>query len=255
MRRLRVAMAQMDVVDGDRAENMRRAEKSVRESAGKGADLVCLPEACDLGWLCQSARTEALPIPGPYSDFLSGLSQELNIWIGAGCLEKAGPKTYNAGILISRKGEIVLRHRKINTLPELTAHLYDAGSAENISTADVAFGRVGLMICADNFEISHPCKVAKAGAWLLIAPHGFAERPDGLLDNGISFINHIKKVASETGLWVIGTNTAHSEVAGGAWKGYQHSGASTIADPRGKVVALGPLLEPATVIYDIPLDT
>lgn len=40
-------MVQMDVVDGNLAENMQRAEKSIREAAGKKVDMVCLPEAAD----------------------------------------------------------------------------------------------------------------------------------------------------------------------------------------------------------------
>jgi N-carbamoylputrescine amidase len=249
---LRVAMIQMDVIDGDLEENMRRAEQGIRESAERRADLVCLPEVADFGWLYQNARQDALPIPGKYTDFLSGLAKELNIWISAGCLEKDGDKTYNTAVLIDRQGAIVLKHRKISTLPELTAHLYDPGDAEDIHAVDTEFGRVGITICADNFDIEHPKKVAALGAWLLITPHGFAENTRDLLDNGVAYINHIKKVAKESNLWVIGTNTAISEVAGGAWKGYRHSGASTIAAPTGKAAAIGKFLETELVVFDIP---
>ena len=249
---LRVAMIQMDVVDGDLAENMRRAEKRIRESAEKKADLVCLPEAVDFGWLYQKAREDALTIPGTYTGFLSKLAKELKIWICAGCLEKAGDKTYNAAVLIDRTGAIVLKHRKINTLPDLTAHLYEAGNAQDIKAVDTEFGQVGVTICADNFDLKHPQKVADSGAWLLITPHGFAAPVNDLFDNGVSFINHIKKVAKQTKLWVIGTNTGLSEVAGGKWKGYRHSGGSTIADPAGKAVAIGRFIETDLVIFDIP---
>lgn len=249
---LRVAMLQMDVVDGDLAENMRRAERSIRESASLKADLVCLPEAADFGWLYQKARDDAHPIPGRYTGFLSTLAQELNVWISAGCLEKAVDKTYNAAVLIDPTGAIVLKHRKISTLPELTAHLYDAGNAQDIDVVDTEFGRVGITICADNFDLAHPQKVADRGAWLLIAPHGFAAKVSDLLDNGVSYMNHIKNIAKQTKLWVAGTNTALSEVAGGQWKGYRHSGCSTIADPTGKPVAIGSFLETDLVIHTIP---
>ncbi|MCC6487221.1 MAG: carbon-nitrogen hydrolase family protein [Candidatus Hydrogenedentes bacterium] len=252
---LRVAMIQMDVIDGDLAENTRRAEKSIREAADQKADLVCLPEAADLGWLYQKARENAQPIPGAYTDLLSNLAKELNVWICGGCLEKDGEKTFNSAILIDRSGAIVLKHRKISTLPKLTAHLYDAGNSGDIKVVDTEFGRVGVTICADNFNIVHPQKVADQGAWLLITPHGFAEKQEDLLDNGVAFINHIKNVASKTKLWVVGTNTALSEVAGGDWKGYLHSGASTIADPAGKAKVIGRFLEPDLVIYDIPVAT
>jgi len=249
---LRVAMVQMNVVDGNLVENMRRTEKSIREAAEKKVDLVCLPEAADFGWLYQKVREDALPIPGKYTDFLSGLAKELKVWISAGCLEKDGDKTYNSAVIIDRTGKIILKHRKINTLPNLTAHLYDPGSADDIKVVDTEFGRIGLTICADNFNIENPQKVANLGAWLLIAPHGFAEKESDLVDNAVKYMNHIKSVAGKTKLWVIGTNTGLSLVAGGKWKDYLHSGCSTIADPAGKAVAIGKLKETDLVIYDIP---
>jgi len=249
---LRVALVQMDVADGDLEENMRRAEQWIREAAGKGADLVCLPEAADFGWLHQRAREVALPVPGRYTDFLCALAKELRVWVCAGCLEKDGEKTYNSAVLIDRAGAVVLKHRKISTLPKLTAHLYDAGSARDIHTADTEFGRVGLTICADNFNIAHPKRAADLGAWLLLAPHGFAEKEEDLLDNGVSFITHIKNVAGKTGLWVAAADTGLSRVAGGDWAGYLHSGCSTVARPDGKVHAVGPFIQPALVVCDIP---
>ena len=247
-----VALAQMDVVDGNIEENMNRAEKSIREAAAEKADMVCLPEAVDFGWLYQNAREAAFPIPGTHTEHLSRLAKELNIWVAAGCLEKAGDKTYNAAVLIDRSGNIVLKHRKISTLPELTSHLYDPGDARDIKVVDTEFGRVGITICADNFDLKHPRKVADSGAWLLIAPHGFAAEKDDLYDNGVSYMNHIKKVAKSAHLWVIAANTALSLVTGGEWKDYQHSGCSTVADPTGKAVAVGKFIQPDLVLYDIP---
>lgn len=249
---LRVAMVQMDVLDGDPAENMKRAEKNIRDAARMKADMVCFPEAADLGWLCQRAREDAFTLPGRYTDFLSGLAKELKVWISAGCLEKDGDKTFNSAVLIDRSGKIVIKHRKINTLPNLTAHLYDAGSADDIKVVDTEFGILGITICADNFSIENPRKVAGLGAWMLIAPHGFAARENDLADNAIAFMNHIKKVAGESKLWVIGTNTCLSVIAGGEWKGRPHSGCSTIADPSGKAVTIGKFREPDLIFYDIP---
>ncbi|MCK5861919.1 MAG: carbon-nitrogen hydrolase family protein, partial [Candidatus Hydrogenedentes bacterium] len=181
-------------------------------------------------------------------------AQELGVWICAGCLEKEGDKTYNTAVLIDRSGKIVLKHRKIETLPELTSHLYDSGDAKNIQTVDTEFGRVGITICADNFNLKYPQKIADAGAWLLITPHGFAAKENDLFDNGVSYINHIKKVAKNTQLWVVAANTALSVVTGGAWKEYSHSGCSTVAAPEGKAVAVGQFIEPDLVVYDIPLE-
>ena len=252
--RIRVGIFQMDVADGDVTENMHRAEKGIRAAAKKGADLVCLPEAVDFGWLYQQARRDAFPIPGRYTDFLSALAKRLDIWISAGCLEKDGDKTYNSAVIIDRTGEIVLRHRKIITLPNLTRHLYDSGYAEDIKTVDTELGRIGLTICADNFNIENPKRVAALGAWLLITPHGYAAADADLPDNAVRYMNHIRNIARQTGMWVIGPNTCRSIIGGGEWKGRQHSGCSTIAAPTGKAMIFGKYNQTDMIIYDIVRD-
>jgi predicted amidohydrolase len=248
---LRVAVVQMDVVDGDLAANMKTAEMNIRKAAGMKADIVCLPEVVDFGWLYQQARRDAFPIPGKYSDFICDLARKLNIWISVGCLEKDGDKTYNSAILVDRSGNIVLKHRKINTLPDLTSHLYDAGSADDIRVVDTEFGVIGITICADNFTIENSKRVAELGAWLLITPHGYAARVKDVPDNAVRYMTHIRNIAKQTGLWVVGPNTCLSEVAGGEWKGWLHSGCSTIANPEGKVVVFGKFREPDLIVYDI----
>jgi predicted amidohydrolase len=102
------------------------------------------------------------------------LARRHHRWISAGCLEKDGDKVYNSAVIIDRSGRIVLKHRKIDTLPWLTKDLYDLGNPEDIRTVDTEFGRLGLTICADNFNLKNPQRVADQGAWLLIVSHGFA---------------------------------------------------------------------------------
>ncbi len=132
--RLRVALAQLPVEDGNLEYNMRLAEEAARQAAGEKADLLNLPEAADWGWLYQQARRDALPIPGRYTDFLAGLAKQHRIWISAGCLERDGERVYNSAVILDRAGRIVLKHRKINTLEHLTKPLYDQGRAEDIKT-------------------------------------------------------------------------------------------------------------------------
>jgi predicted amidohydrolase len=248
---LKIAIVQMDVKEGNLLLNMEQAETYIREAALQKVDMVCLPEAADFGWLYQQARCEALPVPGKYTDHLSLLARQLGIWICAGCLEKDGEKTYNAAVIIDRNGKIVLKHRKINTLPFLTSALYDAGNKDDIKVVDTEFGKIGLTICADNFDINNTMKVAELGAWLLIAPHGFAASAEDLYDNSNLYVNHIKNMAFQSKLWVVGPNTCLSTVGGGEWKGFLHSGCSTIANPAGKAAVIGKFNEPDLIIYEI----
>ncbi|MGQ9455650.1 MAG: carbon-nitrogen hydrolase family protein [Armatimonadota bacterium] len=250
---LRVAMCQFEIVDGNIAENMRRAEEYIRKAARNYAKLICLPEAADWGWLYEHARRDAFPIPGAYTDMLSRLAKELKVYICGGCLERDGDKTYNSAVLIDTQGNVVLKHRKINTLAFLTKDLYDAGRKEDLGTVDTESGRMGITICADNFDLNIPQKVADQGAWLLIAPHGFAAEKEKLRRNAEEFQQHIRRIAKHTKMWVIGTNTCRGPIAAGEWKGRPHSGCSTIARPDGSVAAVAKFNSPEIVISNIPV--
>jgi len=251
---LRVALAQIPVEDGDLARNMRLAKDAARAASQHKADFLCLPEAADYGWLYQQARRDALPIPGKYTDFLAKLARRRRMWISAGCLERDGDKVFNAAVIINRNGQIVLKHRKIKTLPQLTRHLYDAGSVEDIKTVDTEFGRIGLTICADNFDPDIPRRVAKMGAWLLITPHGFAAPESKLEENAVEYQNHIRKVAAEAKLWVVGTDAVLGRIKGGEWKGQLHSGCSMVARPDGSAAIVAKFKQPDLIIYDIPAE-
>ena len=251
---LRVAVAQIPIEDGDLRRNMRLAEDAIRAAAKEDPDLVCVPEAADYGWLDQQSREHATPIPNEYTKLLSALAREHRIWISAGCLEKDGDKVYNSAVIIDRSGEIVLKHRKIKTLKFLTKHLYDSGNVEDTKTVDTEFGTIGMTICADNFDLGIPARVAKMGAWLLITPHGFAAEESNLEKNGKDYRNHIANIASHTKMWVIGADAVLGTIKGGAWKGQLHSGCSTIADPGGRPVAVGKFKEPDLIFYDIPAE-
>jgi predicted amidohydrolase len=247
-------LAQLLIVDGDVQGNMRLAKQAAAEAAGQKADMLNLPEAADWGWLYQQARRDAFPVPGEYTDFLAALARQHRMWITAGCLEKDGDKVFNAAVIIDRSGRVVLKHRKINTLAWLTRSLYDAGRAEDVKTIATEFGRIGLTICADNFQPQIPQRVADQGAWLLIAPHGFAEEPPKMEQNARDYQAHIRRIAADTGLWVIATDAVLGTVQGGAWKGRQHCGCSMVARANGTPAIVGKFKEPDLVVLDIPAE-
>jgi predicted amidohydrolase len=249
---LRVALAQIDLDDGNLMRNIEIASAAAQEAAKHKPDVLCFPEAIDYGWLHQQGRRDALPIPGKYTDSLSVLARTHKMWICAGCLEKDGERTYNSAVILDRSGEIVHKHRKIRTLPDLTRHIYDAGPSNQPLTVDMEFGRLGLTICADNFDPAIPLRAARAGAWLLIAPHGFAAPVAEMEKNAREFAAHVRKIATQTGMWVAAANVALARVKGGEWKNQMHCGCSTVVRPDGSVAALGEFTRPGVVVCDIP---
>jgi N-carbamoylputrescine amidase len=250
---LRAALAQIPIEDGNVETNMRLAEEAASRAAEERVDILNFPEAADWGWLHQQARRDAFPIPGRYTEFLARIAEANRIWITAGCLERDGQKVYNSAVILNRTGRIVLKHRKINTLGWLTKDLYEPGRAEDVRTIDTEFGRIGLTICADNFIPEIPQRVADQGAWLLIAPHGFAAEPDKVEQNAREYEEHIRRVAKTAGLWVIGTDAVLGIVRGGDWKSRLHCGCSMIARPDGTAAVIAKFKEPDLAVFDIPV--
>ena len=147
----RVGMAQTRVEGGQPEANLTRAADAVRRAAGLGCRLVVLPECLDLGWTDPSARTLAQPIPGPHADALIGASRAARVYVATGLVERAGDRLYNAAVLISPAGEILLHHRKVNEL-DIALDLYAVG--DRLGVAETELGTLGLAVCADNFGSS-----------------------------------------------------------------------------------------------------
>ena len=87
---------------------------------------------------------------------------------------------YNAAVLISDTGELLLKHRKIGILSHLMNPPYQP--AENIQTCETRFGRVGLLICADTFDDAHLDAMAALKPELLLVPYTWAAAEE----NGLS---------------------------------------------------------------------
>jgi predicted amidohydrolase len=112
----KLGMGQM-LVEGGRVEaNLGRAEAMIAGAAAAECRVVVLPECLDLGWLDESAPSQAEPIPGPRTDRLSAAARRHNIFVAAGLTERDGDRCYNAAILLDSEGRLLLKHRKGNEL-------------------------------------------------------------------------------------------------------------------------------------------
>src|SRR5262245_11422626 len=101
----KLAMAQMMVEAGKPDANLDSATARIAEAANKGAQIVLLPEAMDLGWTDPSAKTMAYEIPdGKTCRQLRDAAAKNNIYVCAGIIEKDGDKTYNAAVIIDPTG-------------------------------------------------------------------------------------------------------------------------------------------------------
>ncbi len=245
-------MGQLLVEGGEPERNLQRAEKMAREASQKGCEIILLPEVLDLAWTHPSAKTEAQPIPGPYSDRLCKAARELGIYVCAGLTEKYKERVYNTAIFVDKNGEILLKYRKINLLT-VEQPFYSVG--HSLSVIDTPFGIIGVNICADNYLDGLPIghALARMGAQIILSPSSWTvdyiidETQDPYKEKWIKPYSILAKLYDVV---VIGA-TSVGYIVGGPYEGKKMVGCSIAVNKNG-VIARGPYLEFAGEL--IPVD-
>ncbi|NIP23894.1 MAG: carbon-nitrogen hydrolase family protein [Phycisphaerae bacterium] len=236
MRNIKIVMAQILCLDDDRAGNFVRIENAIREAKEAAADIICLPEMVILGWVNPDAHERACPIPGEDSGRLCELSKKYDIYLCAGLAEKDGTKLYDSAVLIDEKGEIVLKHRKINILMELMTPPYTPG--KEVNAVETKFGKIGVLICADTHSDEILKRMAQLKPDLLLVPYGYAEQEKNWPEHGKELERVVSEAGRKTGAVVIGTNLV-GEITKGPWKGRIFGGHSVAADKNGETLTIG----------------
>jgi predicted amidohydrolase len=249
-------MAQMLVEPGRIEANLSRAADMVAQAGRSGCDIVVLPECLDAGWTHESARTLATPLPGPTTDRLRAMAADSGVLVAAGFTERVGDRIFNAAVLVSAQGEVLLHHRKINEL-DFARRIYSVGTS--LSVASTPVGTVGLDICADNAPGSLALgeSLGLMGAEILVSPSAWAVPPshDELLDPyGSMWEESYAALARRHRMPVVGVSNV-GPVVGGEWNGWRCIGCSLAVDRDGRVVARGPYGERAEELVLVTLAT
>ena len=236
---LKIGMGQLLVEGGEPERNLKRAGKMLEDAAEKSCRLVLLPECLDFAWTHPSAKTEAQPIPGPYSDILCKLAKTYNLYLCAGLTERSEDKVYNTAIFISPKGKILLKYRKINVLT-VAQDIYSIG--ETLSVVKTPFGVVGVNICSDNYidslDIGHT--LARMGAQIILSPSSWTvdySIVEGDILYGKKWLKPYQTLAVAHDLIVVSA-TAVGVIIGGVYEGKKMVGCSLAVNKDG-IVAEG----------------
>jgi len=235
MKMTKAAICQIFCLDGDRRGNLIRIESAIREAKDAGAEIACFPETAILGWVNPDAHKRAQPIPGEDSDKLCRLARDYELHLCIGLAEKKGRHLYDSAVLIDSKGNILIKHRKINLLTELMNPPYTAG--RNIDVVETKFGKIGLLICADTHDGKILERMAALKPDLLLIPYGYAAAESEWPGHGKELEKVVINTAKKTGAFVIGTNLV-GEITNGPWKGRIYGGQSLAADRTGRIVVV-----------------
>lgn len=161
----------------DREENVRRLQQKVRQLARDGAELIVTQELHNGLYFCQTEDTaifdQAETIPGPSTDSFGLLAKELEVVIVLSLFEKRAAGLYhNTAVVIEKDGSIAGKYRKMH-IPDDPAYyekFYFTPGDLGFHPIETSVGKLGVLVCWDQWYPEAARLMALAGAELLIYP-------------------------------------------------------------------------------------
>ena len=241
----RVGLVQMSC-GLDPNENFAKAEWRVREAAGRGAQVICLPELFRSQYFCreEDAALFALaePVPGPSTEALGRLARELGVVIVASLFERRAPGLYhNTAAVIGVAGELAGLYRKMHIPddPLYFEKFYFAPGDLGFRSFETPFGRLGVLVCWDQWYPEAARISSLAGADILFYPTAIGWHPREKVRFGAEQLDAWRLIqrghAIANGVYVAAVNRVGYE--GPPEQGIEFWGSSFVADPFGGLIA------------------
>jgi N-carbamoylputrescine amidase len=244
-RKIKVGLVQMRCTPRPE-ENIANAMEQVREAAGKGAQIVCLPELFRSQYFCQSEDHEnfklAEEIPGPTSNAMGQLGRELGVVIVASLFEKRAPGVYhNTAAILDSDGAFLGKYRKMHIPddPLFYEKFYFAPGDLGFRSWETGHGKIGVCICWDQWYPEAARLTALAGAEILFYPTAIGWHPSEKEQFGKAQHDSWETIqrshAIANGCFVASVNrVGHEAPVGGA--GLEFWGQSFLCDPSGQIL-------------------
>ena len=176
MKKLNIGLIQQHNT-ADIADNIKRLTEGCRELASKGAQLIVLQELHNSLYFCKEENVDtfdlAEPIPGPSTELFGQLARELNVVIVTSLFERRAAGLYhNTAVVIERDGTIAGKYRKMH-IPDDPAYyekFYFTPGDLGFKPIDTSVGRLGVLVCWDQWYPEAARLMALQGAEILIYP-------------------------------------------------------------------------------------
>ncbi len=250
----------------DRENNRQRLAEKIRQLSGQGAEVIVLQELHNGLYFCQTEDVDtfdqAEPIPGPSTEFYGNLARELQVVIVTSLFERRAAGLYhNTAVVMEKDGTIAGKYRKMH-IPDDPAYyekFYFTPGDMGFRPIDTSVGRLGVLVCWDQWYPEAARLMALQGAELLIYPTaiGYDARDDEAEQERQreAWTTVMRGHAVANGLPVVAVNrvgeehstlhTPHSSIS--FW------GSSFVAGPQGEMLYRAPKDEEVSVIVDVDL--
>ncbi|KAH9213617.1 putative nitrilase [Leptodontidium sp. 2 PMI_412] len=212
---VKVAAVQAAPVAFDLTATLKKVETLTAEAASQGAELVAFPEAfvsaypwryafgATVGYREPEGRKwyakyydSSIAIPSPEFEILENIARGNKVNLSIGIVEKAGSTLYCTAVLIGTDGTLLSRHRKL--IPTAAERLvWGRGSGDSLNVVDVGFGKIGGLICWENYMPLARVALYQRGIDIYIAPTA---------DDPVTWAATMQHIAKEGRCFVISIN-------------------------------------------------
>ncbi|HET6282589.1 MAG TPA: carbon-nitrogen hydrolase [Polyangia bacterium] len=236
----------------DPDENVARAVACIREAARAGGQVICLPELFRTQYFCQTEEHAnfdlAEPIPGPTTAVLAQIAREEKVVVIGSLFERRAAGIYhNTAVVLDADGSLKGIYRKMH-IPDDPAYyekFYFTPGDLGFRAFDTAFGRLGALVCWDQWYPEGARITALAGADVLIYPTAIGWHPAEKAEFGAVQAGAWQTIqrahAIANGVYVAAVNRVGLEGAGGPGgaAGIEFWGGSFVCDPFGSLLKEG----------------
>jgi N-carbamoylputrescine amidase len=261
--RFKVGLVQMAMTDSP-PENLDKAVAKVAEAAAAGAEIVCRPELFRSPYFCQREDAAlfdlAESVPGPSTEALGAAARKAGVAVIVPVFERRAPGLYhNSAAILDANGEVLGLYRKMHIPddPCFYEKFYFTPGDLGFKAFDVGVGRIGTLICWDQWYPEGARLTALRGATVLFYPTAIGWHPHEKAQHGAAQRSAWQTIqrshAVANGVYVAVVNrVGHERTEPGA-PGLEFWGSSFLCDPFGVVLAEASIDQEEILVGDVDL--
>ena len=263
-RTIKVGLIQQSCT-GNTAENMDKLKHSIEDVASKGAELVVLQELHNTLYFCQTENTSlfdlAETIPGPSTEFYSGIASANGIVLVTSLFEKRAPGLYhNTAVVFDKDGSIAGKYRKMH-IPDDPAYyekFYFTPGDLGFEPIQTSIGKLGVQVCWDQWYPEGARLMTLKGAEILIYPTAIGwestDTPEEKARQLEAWVISQRGHAVANGLPVIAVNrVGHEPDPSKQTNGIRFWGNSFVAGPQGEMQAQADNMKEENIVTEVDI--
>lgn len=263
-RTLRVGIVQhtfKDDVDSNRAANIR----AIENLAADGAQMVVLSELHDSLYFCQTENVDNFDladcIPGEFTDIYGEAARENSVVLVASMFERRAPGLYhNTAVVFDTDGSVAGTYRKMHIPddPGFYEKFYFTPGDLGFRPVQTSLGRLGVLVCWDQWYPEAARVMALSGAEMLVYPTAIGWNPDDTQDEKerqrAAWITIQRSHAVANGIPVISVNrVGFEDDPSGVTSGIDFWGSSFVAGPQGEILYMAPSTQSAEQVVELDM--